>query len=261
MEMFEDNDTDFPEDMRLQFRQELCRMMIANGTNTLSGRAMAILVMNHMMKATPETSLSTEVQEIVLDPSHAGRLPDGNGPTLGFDLGEESRGRIPLKTILWQPTKELRAAAMREIETRVAANASGQPLLEPKTVMMLRGLNSQILSDDIHMAMDAVYQCIELLGNDFFFRVSDVRQTLLLNDDDSLASSLRKALYPSPEAVRFIVEHPLREPRVHGDQIEKIASSICSAAPDLRSFLDEYFRFFGHIPLSGRWSLGQLLDR
>lgn len=261
MEILEDDDTELPDGARLQIRQELCRMMVANGTNSLSGRAMAILVMNHMMKATPETSLTAEIQEIILNPSHVGRLNDGNGPTLGFNLGKKSRGRIPLKTILLQPTKELRSAAIREIETRVAANSSGHPLVDPKTLLRLRGLSSQILNDKIQTAMDAVYQSIELLDNDFFFRVSEVRQTLLLNDDESLASSLKKALHPSPDGVRFITEHPVREPRVHEKQIDELALSICVAAPDLSSFLDKYYCLFGHLPLSGKWSLGQMLNR
>lgn len=236
-------------------------MMIANGTNSISAGALAMLVKNRMLKAPPETSLSADIQEVVVNSSHTGRLSDGSGPTLGFDLGKKNRGRIPLTTILCQSANELRAAALREIEARAAFNSSMHPLLDPKTLSKVRDLNSQILSDDIHIAMGAVYQCIEMLRDDFFFGISEVRQTLLLNDDDSLASSLTKALYPSSEAIRFITEHPLHEPRAHGNQIDELAASICSAASDLPNFLDMYYRVFGHLPLSGRWSLGSLLAR
>lgn len=261
METFEADGNEVSHEMRLRLRQELCRVMIANGTNTLSGRAMAVLVINGMMKSTPETSLPANLQEIVLDKSHVGRLYDGQGPTLGFDLGEEQRGRIPLKTILWQPTKQLRASALREIEDRCAVHAGNRPLLEPKVLSKLRQLRGQILGDDIQRAMDAVYEAIDLLSNDFFFQVSEVYQTLILNDDDSLAVSLKQALHPSPDAIRFILEHPVSEPRRHEEQIDALAESICETTSDVPSFLNRYYRFFGHLPLAGKWSLGQMLSR
>jgi hypothetical protein len=259
MGTFEDDDTDLPDDVRICFRQELCRLMIADGTKTLTGRAMAILLINQMMKVTPASSLSIEIQEIVLDPAHKGRLKDGSGPTLGFDLGNKERGRIPLETILWQPTKELRASALREIESRAAANSAMHPLLAPTTLLKLQGLANQLMSDQIEIAMDAAYRGIVLLDNDFFFSVSEVRQGLLLNDDDSLISSIKRALHPSPEAVSFMIEHPARELRSNPSKIEDLAAGICTSSVDLSSLLDKYFRSFGHLPLSGKWSLGQVL--
>lgn len=261
MGTFEDDDTDLPDDVRICFRQELCRLMIADGTKTLTGRAMAILLVNQMMKVTPASSLSVEIQEIVLDPAHKGRLKDGSGPTLGFDLGNKERGRIPLETILWQPTKELRASALREIESRAAATSARHPLLAPTTLLKLQELANQLMSDQIEIAMDAAYKGIDLLDNDFFYSVSEVRQALLLNDDDSLPSSIKRALYPTSEAVRFMIEHPARELRSNPSKIEDLVDGICTSSVDLSSLLDRYFLLFGHLPLSGKWSLGLVLRR
>lgn len=241
------------------FQRTLCAMAFAPDAKAMSNRSAAVMRKNGILPLSSINSMTDDIRAIVLDPSHNHRMRDFGGPYLAYRASDEVRGLIGLSTILFQPEPEMRRAGLDELSRRYERNRGGFALLSEASFLRIQGLKAKAVATDDAMAMDACLKIVDLMEQDFFYRTSELRQTLVMADDDSLVMAAKNVLFLASGSIHFLKDLPVWNVARQGEVIAGLAADLIASSSSLVSFLNGFFRFFGHLPLSGRYSLGGLL--
>ncbi|MEQ8637929.1 tetratricopeptide repeat protein [Gimesia maris] len=238
-------------------QSRMLRHVIHHLTGTFDSRTAMIVIKNSLIKPIPQSLIPEHIVEIIEDPEHKNRWPGSYGPYILARNEKNVREMIELNIAILTPDLRLRKAGLAELDRQMIVHTNRKFLfLSPQTKIEIDKNRDDLLSDDTQKCLTASIKTSDLLEEDFFYQMAGFKQSLLFNLGTEVSTLLKRLLTPSEETIQFLRELPIWSPLRQHSEIEELLIRIIEKSSTLSEVLSEYFRLFGHIPLTGKISAG-----
>jgi hypothetical protein len=221
--------------------------------DSLSPMNAAALEAVGVLSISKESQKLDELRDILTSRDHPKRVPAPAGPFVFIRSTEEDDtiAAMAPAALLAEAAADLRVAALQyfqELPTGYIAS---------RTRLQLEQARDQIRSDAREQWLPAAQGVYDLLHNDLYLTIAGFRQGYELNYPEEVEEYLPRILRPDAPLLAS-VEVAYWNPSGSREEIEKAVRNL-SAAPSLTEAIAGYYREFGHIPLAGSLSMGELL--
>ena len=136
----------------------------------------------------------------------------------------------------------------------------GELFLAPKAAGLLSQSAASVNSIDTEIWSTGAIQLADATQDDFFYLLAGFSQSAFQQHFELQHDYLVRILRPTSSMLEFWNECALRSPRSDLDNLEQIRNRIIAEAQYVEQLCDQYLWYFGHLPLTGTFSLGDVLN-
>jgi len=244
-------------ELDLAVRAHLIVHAFKDRLGNLDGRT-ALIVLKHRLFA---VSRNGPVTVDMVPPIYRAwphrRRGEATGPLL-VSVQKDGRTISELKMLLLDPALRVRQAAFAELGRLIEACPD---LVCPETRSRLAAISEAAIIDNEADALSAAVEVADLLDADFLYQLAGFRECSALKLEDSIYPFLQRLLSPDITAMRFLLALPVWSPSRQQDVVESLISRMVNEASSLSALLAAYYRYFGHLALSGTASAGGVVAR
>jgi hypothetical protein len=223
----------------------------------LDPRSAMIVLKNGLFAEPVANPIPDDVIQVLENPKHSQRWPYSEGPLFVWRDGAK-RVAVDLTTFFLNPDSRVRRAALDEFDRQ---NASHEQFVSPDTFRLINECRADLIADKQNESLEASIVVTDALRDDYFFQIEGVRQCAALRLDHDLRQFLRRVLRPAEPSFQFLLKLPVWGPSRQRAEIERLVEHLTDAAESAQGLMADYFRLFGHLPLTGPASAGAVVAK
>jgi len=237
-------------DDMLAFRKMMLRVAAWN-TKALDGRTVAALHESGLLQKAQEATLPSDTADILKNPDHPKRVPAPPGPMIFVERDGFKRDVIDSADKILSADRNIRIAAIVHLRRM---NEIGN-VLGLKVEKILNESQEKLSSEIGSVWRPAAISLYDALESDMLLAIAGLRQSIAVLFDDGLNRYLPKIIRPSVDTVQMMEIHFVN-PYRQKDEIKAKVEQLSKLERPFIDCVEEYFQILGHIPLTGRVSLG-----
>lgn len=243
------------------FLSRMFRHLFDHLTGTMmDARTVMVAIRCGVFKSIPLTPMPTGALKALEDPKSRPGSAHCYGPGVLYSDGPAAIGVFDIDVAFLNSEVRIRQLAFSEVDRQVRLHSAKSALfLSPNASNRIGELQTTATCADLHIGLKASIEFNDILKGDYFYQLSGLRQSLELGMNSDL-SRYSNVLTPTESMIRFLLEHPVSMPNREPNDIEITRSRVVADSNSLPELLNNYFKYFGHLPLTGRASAAGVVD-